>query len=317
LIGSLLGFYEYNASLNSWETINVTNKNSFRVMPSYITEDTKKGVWVFSFLNDAVWYKKNEGWQKLDKIPHSSASNKICHIFSGNNGIVWFICKNGLVRYDGEKWGEIIPVPHQIVSDYYNLPIKEVKPGYIKLRELEGEKYKVPEEHNLFETDTTFSGIQDSDGNIWIGTRKAILKYSIRQKKWMLQPLPEQLISASLIYEDREGRIWIADSYANLAIVDKQKNSYKTFNLKAEVHQSPNYKNTDRFFIGAIYQDKNKTMMFATGGGLVTFSEPQSKWDVLGAHNSALPSFYISYIYEDQSNRIWIGTGLGIVILEP
>jgi ligand-binding sensor domain-containing protein len=317
LIGSVLGFYEYNESLNSWETISVAMNNTFSPMPSNITEDAKKRVWVFSYVNDAVWYKKDESWQKLDRILDSSASNRICRMFSANNGIVWFVCKNGLVRYDGEKWGEIIPVPRQILSTYQNLPIKEGEPIYAKLRELEGKTDKLSDENNLFDPDSTSSGIEDSDGNIWIGTRKAILKYSIRLKKWMLQPLPESLISVSRMYEDREGRIWIADDYANLAILDKQKSSYKTYNLKAEVHRSATYKSTERFFISGIYQDKNKTMMFATGGGLVTFSEIQSKWNVLGSYNSALPGSYITCIYEDQSGRIWIGTDLGIVILEP
>src|SRR5262249_2007501 len=134
-------------------------------------------------------------------------------MFTDRDGKLWFITRTGVTTLDGEKWSApITPTNDSILPD-------------------------------------VGCGLQDTEGRIWLGTTYALVRLDPKGGTWKLYRL-QGLAGADLIYEDRQGRLWLADSSGHLAVYDKSRERWASydFNILFPVTM-PQY-------ISAIYQDK-------------------------------------------------------------
>lgn len=242
-------------------------------------------------------------WKKSDSTPKDSIfTRQISAMFPGHNGKLWFASKDELVAYDGRQWEPRIKLS-QAIGNEFSIGIR--------------------------------TGLQDSEGYVWLGTTEGILRFDERNREWKLfNPFQKNVNSEEQTtsinygemmirdgiyrsYEDRKGRIWWASAgVAGVYLVyDKNLGSWTQYKLRDHLQSVSSAAN--KIGLSVIYQDKNGTMMFGTSIGLITFTEGDKQWKLLTPENSSLPHASISAISEDRAGRIWIGTGAGIIVLEP
>ncbi|HTG16516.1 MAG TPA: two-component regulator propeller domain-containing protein [Blastocatellia bacterium] len=177
------------------------------------------------------------------------------------------------------------------------------------------------------------AGLQDSEGNIWLGSDRTIVRLdesgkqletfdlvsywarprSERGKRSGKQPDPSpfgisqeparDMLSA---YEDRKGRIWFGNAEGRIFMYDKRVKKWVIYNVLSEVN--------------GIYQDNSGLMMFGTRAGLETLSESDNSWKVFKVSSMGFDNQFtggVTAITADRSGRIWLGTRKGIVVLQP
>jgi len=215
-------------------------------------------------------------------------------VFPGRQGRIWFVFTDWhssyLLSYDGVQWGPRIEFP--------------------------------------FVCFTVFSGLEGSDGSIWItaGWDDA-WSFDKRTLKWDNYGKPRKSERGYRIcYEDRQARIWFRSSEGSVAVYDRTNRSWTDFNLSNylplrakrpnKVLQASGFGGPEPFRVYAIYEDLKGQILFATVKGLVILAPGTSNWRFFDAENSALPGGIISSLLEDRSGRIWLGTSGGIVILD-
>jgi len=212
--------------------------------------------------------------------------------FPGREGREWFAFsgpahrKPQLVSYDGSRWSLPIAVPR----------------GFVMLG----------------------SGLEDSQGSIWLSFGE-IWKFDRQQLKWeQIGPkgVGQTLETVRRIYEDREGRMWFATSWGDVASCDKDGGWWRSF--KIGDHVPPRATKPSKLLAGLppipfaaedICQDSRGKMLFATRRGLLALNSVGSNWEFFDRGNSGLPGSAISLTFQDRSGRIWLGTNEGIVIL--
>src|SRR5262249_53574679 len=135
----------------------------------------------------------------------------------------------------------------------------------------------------------TYRALQDSEGYIWLGADRGILRLDQMKREWKLYPLPKNLIQAALVYEGRDRRLWVADLYGGVAGDDKLNNIWATHRVCDPNPRKRDFAGSPGYSINAIYQDKAGRVLFGTFDALVAFTERDNKWDHFTANNSVLP----------------------------
>jgi len=246
---------------------------------------------------------------------------------------------NPLTLFDGEKW--------HAVKDF--LPVFGVKELSVKtaIRTMFlgrdgrlwigfGDRVLTYDGHkwNLaLMTANPGAGVQDSEGNIWLGSDRSIVRLDESGKQletfdlvpyWARPPSergkrrgkhpdpspfgisqePERYMLSA--YEDRKGRIWFGNADGRIFMYDKRVKKWVIYNVLSEVN--------------GIYQDKSGLMMFGTRAGLETLSESDNSWKVFKVSSMGFDNQFtggVTAITADRSGRIWLGTRKGIVVLQP
>ena len=266
----------------------------------------------FKYFDDDIWRGASELFPEHQNIALSN-------MFRGRNGALWFACEQGLVSFDGRLWSERYKLPKAVEQIYAGLKMRYKNKEEEKLaeriveldRRLERVGKTGEQEQSVSALAESLAGLQDRDGVTWIGAQKGILRFEPTKHNWRVFALPEGLLHANRIHEDRRGRLWFADDDGHLSVYDKKSDSWSSHNLAKYFPQ------VRPGSIDAIYQDKANRMMFATEAGLIVFVESEKRWSLLTEENSEMLGDDASSIIDDKDGRIWIGTAGGVLVLEP
>jgi ligand-binding sensor domain-containing protein len=241
-------------------------------------------------------------WRNIDSLPtakNRGRSGSVTAIFQGRAGKLWIARRNELLAYENGGWSTPVEVSDAINSEF---------PVSIR------------------------TGLQDSEGDIWLATSEGIVRLNeLRREGRIMDPF-ERRNNVSLdgklstysaaqvtdgvyaIYEDPNGRVWFASAaFSGFHFCyDKRTQSWACFRLVdipaiRSVHTE--------LGLTTMYQDRYGRMMFGTKIGLITYTERDKNWQVFTTGNSALPDNRITTIFEDHSGKIWIATGAGILVL--
>ena len=317
-IGSLLGLYTYNEKRNQWLNFREKQEQKFFKSVKTICQDKAGRVWIIS-LRSEIKFFDGQHWHSGEELsPPVPLPVDNCVLFTGKDGKLWFVTGTGLIAFDGKEWTSPMMPSKHIEEIYAQMPIKyrdeQEEKWAVSERLAQGENERSEKavkkvKHTDILLPTIYHGLQDRYGSIWLGARKAIVRFNPKENAWKVYPL-QGLVEVRLIYEDRQGRLWFADEQGHLSVYNQKLGNWKSYDLSIYFPQIQPKR------ITSIYQSKAGQIMIGTRDGLVLFMERENRWRILSEGNPNLPVYGVTAIVEDKLGRIWISESQGILVLE-
>jgi len=301
-------------------------------------------VFLFFFFSLTVNAKKINSFKNFT-INNPLSYLSIRTIVQDQYGFMWFGSREGLHRYDGYQlvsFHHSANEKHSISSDIISrILIDKQKTMWVATRGGGINIYNdTTKNFQHITTNTSLklinnevnALIEDSLGNIWIGTEKGITvifrnKNFQDKSKWQIKNITKQLGEPnSLANNSVESIIQI-----NQSIWIGTSEGISEYDLKGNfIRQIKLYKNKPITrnlvkLIKVIYQDKQKNIWIGTSeSGLFKISPNQKikhyqyiKNKKSSTANHSLVSNSIETIYQDSSNKIWIGADKGLMEYNP
>ncbi len=176
------------------------------------------------------------------------------------------------------------------------------------------------------------SMMQDSNKNLWIGTREGLNIYSISQNKIFTYSNSAQLennLSDETIvdiHQDSFGFVWVGTwkgglNKTNLSI-NSAKFDYSKIQFQVFTHLTNDNSSVSGNYIRKIFEDKSKLLWIGTWGSALSkcninnpkfYTVTSNKEDKIHTSHSFIRTFTM-----DKDNRLWVGTaGGGLDIFNP
>lgn len=214
-------------------------------------------------------------------IEDGLSQNSVISIVQDKTDFIWFGTRQGLNRYDGYQF-----------KFYRNNPAD--------LSSISNNEVQVL--------------LTDSEGTMWVGTANGLNRYNadkdsfIQINKNSKNGLKSNGIEC--IYEDQDKNLWIGTLGGLNLLVDKVKNTFKSFKFKG-------IKDEGIAGIYAIIKDRKGNIWIGTGAGLLCLREKNGKYTYARFKNepgnpSSIRSNYITSLNIDDQQNLWVGTGNGI-----
>ncbi|MBP1656620.1 MAG: signal transduction histidine kinase [Bacteroidetes bacterium] len=160
----------------------------------------------------------------------------------------------------------------------------------------------------------------DRAGRVWIGTREGLYSYNCATKICSQYPFGRQIAQnpgdndVELLYEDREGVLWIGIAGAGIAMFDPLTGKYRHF---PDVGYKATW--TDEH---PICEDRAGMLWVITRGrGLQKYDRRTGSFSTYlndPRDEHSLSTNLVNAVYEDRSGTLWIGTwGGGLSKIDP
>ena len=281
--------------------------------------DNRGGMWLFSYSDDCLFYRKNarSGWRLVQLTSGKEArSNATRSITDDGNGHVWVATDHqGVFVYDvtNDRWENLTNSPlssTSIASNRINTVYTDSQ-GVIWIGHA---KKGISYSHESFYEfiDTRYQEcsdiaalLEDRAGNIWIGTDGNGLYVKERERNMSLRKLPVPDVAIITLAEDAKGRIWAGSYQDGLFCIEDSHVTHLTTTNSTLPFDHIWKLVTDRFghlWIGCVLH------------GLVCI-DPESG----SVHKLALPDGYniqVTDMSYDGGDKLYIGTTYGICIAD-
>ncbi len=289
-------------------------------------------------------------WTVNDGLPQ----NNIQAIIQDSIGYIWIGTEAGLARFDGNVFkvfdSNSTPImkSNDIIALYLDtngaIFISTYSGGILKFWQ---DKFSSLNQELGLDPEITGKLLRDSRGNLWIGTKAGLYRFSAGQlvRYTIADGLPNDIISCLL--EDNIGTIWIGTYGGGLSSLKGGvfKNYSTKDGLESNTIRCMYFDNNRTLWIGtygggincykngsflpfskglnqsdnmirAILEDRSGAIWIGTyGGGLKKFID---KNFLKPEQVKELPSKYIWVLFEDKERNLWIGTkGRGLIQLRP
>ncbi|MCG8700891.1 MAG: ATP-binding protein [Bacteroidales bacterium] len=169
--------------------------------------------------------------------------------------------------------------------------------------------------------------LEDSKKNIWVGTNNGLLKMVYQDqnnsydkyvyKKDELNPYSISGNLINVVYEDRNGIIWVGtnEKGLNRLITEKETHNQVSFkNYRAEKNNSNSLSSDD---IYSIYEDNYNNFWICTGGGGLNLLHRDKEVFQQFEKSDGLEGDAVYDILEDESNKLWLSTNKGLCRFDP
>jgi len=225
--------------------------------------------------------------RKSEGLPN----NMVNGLMRDNLGFLWIATNDGLCRYDGPEQVEI---------------------------------FRIDEDNNTLQSNNIRSIYEDSQQNIWIGTRLGgLTKYHRPSGTWKtFQHDKTQNNSIShddvlKIMEDSQQRLWVGTENG-LNLYDYETETFNRF----VVNDADPYSLNTKAVLDIFEDDKGWIWVGTWGGGLHLMLSDKTGKEKLGKFKHFNPSANqlarnVWKIYQDSQKRYWIGThGGGLFLMQ-
>ena len=244
-----------------------------------LADDNNHNLWIGT-LEGLNVLNKTTGYIRKIVIP-GIASNAVSCLLITKNNTVWIGTDSGLCRYIPENNSFVI--------------------------------YGHSRTGNVLNTIAIKSLIEDSRGNVWIGTwSDGLYRYNPKQKRFYAYPKMNLRNSAHIIYEDYKKRLWVGTWDEGLFMIE---NPYEMNHLrwKRFVHEAGNPNSLSDNIVYSISEDTNThTLWVGTRSGLSICNHNSG----IGYFTNYLseskkypiPNNEVNSIIRDRSGIMWLGT---------
>ena len=264
-----------------------------------------------------------EKFQYAEKLP----SNSVIRIFQDKEGFMWFGTKDGLCRFDGydvKVFRSSALTPGKLTSNEIRC-IAEDNYQHLWVGTFEGinivdkRNYSIkPFENKYIRKEWINSILNDSKGNIWVGTSNAgVLKIDPRTGKFERYSADKNSLfrlkgnNVTNIYEDKVGRIWISLWKSGLCYIDQNAN---------KIAFVPNIGSSNNPF--RVLQDKDGLYWICTwGDGIFNIKFENNNLSLQPmplSQNSTkkVDDIVYSITQDDKLGGIWVVTFSGLILIE-
>lgn len=269
----------------------------------------------------AIIEDKNIRSEELNSVRERYHSNSIKSILCDDEGNYWMgIAGYGMIKYYSVEDNF---VSYNEIPSLKSLPYTSLVNTIIK-RDLTGEicfgtwnngvwiynkatgdvKTITQMNESKFVDDCVFVLFEDSNFNLWIGSRNGVYVYTARGSfytlnEWLDTDAGLNDVQVSDIKEDNEGNIWIGTNYngiIKISVVDKKVIHYTT-------GKGINVKNINTLFV-----DSNDRVWAGTIGNGLYYYNPKEDHFLPTISIPNIEKKSITNIIEDKNKRIWITT---------
>lgn len=245
--------------------------------------------------NNCLWIGTGEGLNVLDKktgeirkILHPSIPNNVVSaVCVTRDNTIWIGTDGGLCRYDPEK------ETFELCGDNF---------GQGKL------KYA-----------TIKSLVEDSDGDLWIGTwAQGLFRYSPSTGNLEVYPRINERNSSHVIYEDSNKDIWVGSWGCGLFKLEHPKDMERVSYI-CYMHENGNDSSLSDNIVYDIAEDINtRSLWVGTRSGLsiLRFDQPDTFINYKSGKSAyRIPTDEINSIMRDNQKNMWLGTIGGGVLM--
>ncbi|MEN7549409.1 two-component regulator propeller domain-containing protein [Rapidithrix thailandica] len=267
------------------------------------------------------------------------AFGQVFALLENTDGTLWVAAKRGLCLYHPDRKQLLDYFPYRdpeqpFASDYITSLIKD-RQGQLWLGSQEGytnvhpdtrkvERKRIPlgvlSEPNGNAIEDIF---QDSKGDFWFCTSGGLYLYQPGADRWMGYAYKEEdptSISSTaqrVVYEDRQGILWIGTHKGGVSYIDPQLNRFCYYE-NYPFH--PTSLSNDQ--VTCFYEDRQKRLWVGTdGGGLNLFDPSTGSFKNYMNHPDEQGDFctnVILSIMEDKKGKLWLASyGGGLIYFDP
>ncbi|WP_316633080.1 two-component regulator propeller domain-containing protein [uncultured Flavobacterium sp.] len=276
---------------------------------------------LFFATSNSFAQSKPLSFNRLD-VTNGLSNNSVLSINQDSTGYIWLGTKYGLNRFDGRTFKIFKKDPENKTSISSNDFIKQlvlsrdkkmwVVSNGLDLYHPEDNSFEtvIPQSENLLKV------LQDSKGNLWIGSLTQLKFRAANSKKNILIQISKGILQVSEFFEDNIHHIWVGTSAGlfELYFVRKKlvikRHFTDQFNSGAAINQ-----------ITSITQDQNLKYWIGTKkNGIYLFDKKSSQLLHFIKNNSdknSLVNNNVRKILRHKNGSLWIGTQDGLSILNP
>ncbi len=146
--------------------------------------------------------------------------------------------------------------------------------------------------------------LEDSDGNIWLGSDKGLTKFNSTTKQFIHHTLIEDRADVHKMLFDAEGNLWWADAFQGLFKMD-----YKTLENFSPVSKIQSFYTNKT--VDALAKAAKGNLWLSTRSGLELF-DPKKEQSIPFKNESLDNNLTNSYLLPDAKNQLWMSTPKGI-----
>ncbi|PHN06552.1 hybrid sensor histidine kinase/response regulator transcription factor [Flavilitoribacter nigricans] len=334
-VGSKDQVYRYQRAQNKWESLpELFPRTSDRVSPSLLAlcffEDQQQRIWIGTD-NRAVWVidSASRSIQSLSDLNPQWPNGAVRSInFWPNGEVVVGIDGSGLLSL-----GEDLRMRERFIQDpnqkkslndngiYHIFRDREARywistyGGGINIYDPQRPEFDLIQHQsyrpNSLGNNFTRAILEDSQGDLWVGTEKGISRYQPGLDQWTRyfnDPGNPNLLGNNNVlslHEDRQGYIWAGTYGGGVSRIDPQTGRTTTFRHRSD---DPQTIGTD--FVYTIYEDREGVFWFGGIRGALTSYTPAT--DAYQYYE--VPSVYD--IFEVKNGLLYFGTVNGLFRLE-
>jgi len=243
--------------------------------------------------NDQLWIGTQDGLNILDKKTGNIREIEIKGIYNNliscilvtKDNVVWVGTDSGLCRYIAADGTFVV--------------------------------YGNNETNNVLTTTSIKSLVEDSNGDIWIGTwSKGLCRYSPENNQFYAYPKVNDRNSAFFVFEDSKKHIWVGSWDEGLHLLN-DRNELKTDTWSHFKHDPANPASLSDNIIYSITEDPNtNTLWIGTRGGFSIMDLDKPGFFTTyspGSQAHPFPANEVNSIMRDRAGSMWIGTiGYGV-----
>jgi signal transduction histidine kinase/ligand-binding sensor domain-containing protein len=295
---------------------------------------------IFQDSKGYIWLGTNDGLNKYngydfkvynyEEDKNSISNSHITDITEDNNGNIWISTANGVNKLD-PKTDQITNYTEEntlissnnateIMVSKDNKVIVATSDGLSIYDEKKNKFNEVLGEEDGLMCQFMYSIDEDDLGNIWIGTKKGVIKVSKDFKVLKNYPSSneENSIGEGDIYnifcDDEDGYVWVGSSNSGLSKINMKND--KITRYKHDPSDSTSIPNSS---IGAITKDKEGNVWIGTANGLARYNDNNDNFDVYKHKiydKNSLVNNNVKSLMEDSEGIIWAGTYSGVSIFD-
>jgi signal transduction histidine kinase/ligand-binding sensor domain-containing protein/AraC-like DNA-binding protein len=158
---------------------------------------------------------------------------------------------------------------------------------------------------------------KDREGNVWIGTATALLRYDSSTASFSAFTTYNSGLSHNTIrsiYQDSRGALWVG-TYDRLNKLEKGSNRFESFDLKGAY--KPALKNNLICDIQPFSKAEDSVLWIGTETGLCRFNTRTGTFEVSNEKNVSFSNEVIKSIYVSDDHSVWLGTDFGLQVFYP
>ncbi|HYG37742.1 MAG TPA: two-component regulator propeller domain-containing protein [Cytophagales bacterium] len=270
-------------------------------------------------------------------ISDGLSQSSVISIMQDKKGLIWFGTRDGLNKYDGQKFTVYKHDKNDsssISNNDITSIIKDAK-GDLWIGTFNGlNKYNYSKDRfeqffNNTADSTTISDnsiwtiFESDNGDIWVGTANGLNRYNKSEGKFERfyhDPKNKHSLSDNYIvdiFQDSEGMIWIATAEGlNKMNVDNGGRAY----FVRYLHQSGDTTSLSDNYTQTIAEDANGNLWIGTKyGGLNKFNKRTNSFEVF-KHDPEIPNSIsnndVRCLSFDKTGKLWIGTYSGLNLMK-